>query len=98
MSALAFGQDYRLELMLYIADGDGIANLGTAASDLGLTSSKLQRAWTSLRELGLLSPLPVRTDRTKDCMRVDSHAWAFARELRTRALEPRPRPRRTASL
>lgn len=82
LSRIAFRQDYRLELMLAIADAsDGTVCLTDLARTLGTSASNLQVPLKNLIDLGLLSPLPRGEDRRKFYLRNKSAAWAWAREL-----------------
>lgn len=82
LSQVAFGQRYRLELMLAVADAkDGIVCLTDLAHTLNVTTSNLQQPLKALVTTGLLSPLPVGDSRRKFYLRNPSAAWAWAHEL-----------------
>ncbi|MFJ1768051.1 hypothetical protein ACIOD2_47580 [Amycolatopsis sp. NPDC088138] len=85
VSQHAFGQRYRLELMLAIAGtGDGIVCLTDLAKTLEITISNLQSPLRALVETGLISPLPRGDSRRKFYIRNPSAAWAWAQELNER--------------
>ncbi|MEW2507078.1 hypothetical protein AB0878_42145 [Amycolatopsis sp. NPDC047767] len=82
VSQHAFGQRYRLELMLAIAQtDDGIVCLTDLAKTLDVTISNLQSPLRALVNTGLLSPLPRGDSRRKFYIRNPSAAWAWAQEL-----------------
>jgi DNA-binding MarR family transcriptional regulator len=82
LSQVAFGQRYRLELMLAVADTkDGIVCLTDLAHTLNVTMSNLQQPLKALVATGLLSPLPAGDSRRKFYLRNPSAAWAWAQEL-----------------
>lgn len=82
LSQAAFGQRYRLELMLAVAESeDGIVCLTDLAHTLNVTISNLQQPLKALVATGLLSPLPAGDSRRKFYMRNPSAAWAWAAEL-----------------
>ncbi|MFD1149085.1 hypothetical protein [Saccharothrix hoggarensis] len=86
-SQAAFGQRYRLEVMLAIAAADdGFVSLSSLASRLGITTSNLQGPIRSLRELGLLTPVAHGDSRHRFYLRNPSAAWAWVAELRDQAL------------
>lgn len=83
MSRAAFGQTYRLEVMLAIADADdGLVTQTDLARSLGVSTSNVQGAVKSLTECGLLTPLPQGDSRSKFLMRNRSAAWDWVREMR----------------
>jgi len=87
MSRDAFGQTYRLELMLVIAHSDdGLVTLTDLADRLGLRPSQIQRPLTNLIDLGLLTELPQGDARHRFLLRNPSAAWDWAREMETVAL------------
>jgi hypothetical protein len=93
MSRVAFRQDYRLELMVAIAEStDGIVCLTDLARVLDVSISNLQVPLKNLITLGLITPLPRGDSRRKFYMRNPSPAWDWARELiesaRSAALQP----------
>lgn len=82
LSQVAFGQRYRLELMLAVADAkDGIVCLTDLARTLNVTISNLQQPLKALIATGLLSLLPAGDSRRKFYLRNPSAAWTWAREL-----------------
>jgi DNA-binding IclR family transcriptional regulator len=82
LSRQAFGQAYRLELMLAVArQPDGLVSLSELATSLGVAPSNLQIPLKSLVETGLISELPKGDSRRKFYLRNDSAAWAWAQEL-----------------
>lgn len=100
MSRLAFGQAYRLELMLAIARSeDGLVTLSELAKSLHLSASQIQRPFTDLIDLGLITRLPDSDSRHKFLIRNPSVGWAWAEEMATHAAAadtaPTPRARNT---
>ncbi|WP_309111670.1 hypothetical protein [Saccharothrix sp.] len=86
-SQAAFGQRYRLEVMLAVAAADdGFVSLSTLAGQLGITISNLQGPIRSLVSLGLLTPVAHGDSRHRFYLRNPSAAWAWAEELRDQAL------------
>lgn len=86
LSRAAFGQTYRLEVMLAVADSeDGIVNLTDLARHLGQSTSNIQGPLKSLVSLGLVSEAPSGDSKRKHYLRNPSAAWAWAREMRTQA-------------
>jgi DNA-binding MarR family transcriptional regulator len=82
LSQAAFGQRYRLELMLAVADStDGIVCLTDLARTIDVSISNLQQPLKSLVAVGLLSPLPMTESRRKFYIRNPSSAWQWAAEL-----------------
>lgn len=82
LSQVAFGQRYRLELMLAVADAkDGIVCLTDLAQALRVTMSNLQQPLKALVATGLLLPLPAGDSRRKFYLRNPSAAWTWAHEL-----------------
>jgi len=83
LSRAAFGQTYRLEVMLAVADSsDGLVTLTDLARTLGLSTSNVQLALKSLIATGLLSELPKGDSRRKYLLRNPSPAWDWALQLR----------------
>lgn len=81
--------------MVWIADSDGVVNPGEMASDLGFVAqSAIQNPLRDLVEAGLLLRLPTASGKTY-YQRVDSVAWEFAKELKSRVEEA---PERRASV
>lgn len=81
-SRVAFGQAYRLEVMLAIADTEGgIVSLGEIAKSLDLSPSQIQKPFADLKQLGLIAELPAADSRRKFCIRQPSPAWDWAREM-----------------
>jgi hypothetical protein len=83
ISTAAFGQSYRLELMLSINDAPGgIVSLTEIARTLSnVPLSSLQRPFEALVACGLLTPLPRGESRHRYYMRNSSAAWDWATEL-----------------
>lgn len=82
LSRTAFRQDYRLELMIAIADSeDGLVCLSDLARALDVSISNLQTPLQNLVALGLISALPRGDSRRKFYLRNPSSAWDWAREL-----------------
>ncbi|WP_200825562.1 hypothetical protein [Kibdelosporangium aridum] len=82
LSRAAFGQRYRLELMLAVADSsDGIVCLTDLARALDVTVSNLQQPLMALVAVGLLTPLPRNDSRRRFYLRNPSSAWQWAAEL-----------------
>jgi DNA-binding MarR family transcriptional regulator len=91
ISQHAFGQRYRLELMLAIAaTDDGIVCLTDLAKTLDVTISNLQSPLRALVDTGLVSPLPRGDSRRKFYIRNPSAAWAWAQELNERSQRDAP--------
>lgn len=87
LSRVAFGQTYRLEVMLAVADSqDGIVNLTDLARELGQSTSNIQGPLRSLVELGLVSAAPQGDSKRKHYIRNPSSAWQWAREMRAEAI------------
>lgn len=85
VSKLAFGQTYRLELMLAILDSDdGICTLSELASALKVSVSSLQLPFDTLVALGMLTPLPEAETRFRHYLRNDDAGWAWATQLASR--------------
>jgi len=83
LSRAAFGQTYRLEVMLAVADSeDGLVTLTDLAKALEISTSNVQVALRSLVSTGLLSELPKDDNRRKYLLRNPSSAWDWAREMR----------------
>ncbi|HVV74606.1 MAG TPA: MarR family transcriptional regulator [Mycobacteriales bacterium] len=83
LSRAAFGQTYRLEVMLAIADSDdGLVTLTDLARELDIATSNVQVALRSLVGTGLLSELPKDDNRRKYLIRNPSSAWEWVREMR----------------
>lgn len=81
-SQAAFGQRYRLEVMLAVADAeDGFVALTDLAKRLDVSISNLQGPLKSLVALGLLTPIPHGDSRHRFYLRDPSTAWAWAKEL-----------------
>jgi hypothetical protein len=85
-SRAAFGQRYRLECMVAIANSEsGKVSLGELAAQLRVTASNLQAPRRSLVETGLLQAESSSEPGKRIYGRVDSAAWDWARELAERA-------------
>ncbi|KQQ65403.1 MarR family transcriptional regulator [Microbacterium sp. Leaf320] len=86
VSRSAFGQSYRLELMLAIARSeDGLCTLTELAQQTGVAMSSLQRPFQSLVDVGLISPVPDADSRYRYFLRNPSAAWTWAVELASAA-------------
>lgn len=87
LSDAAFGQKYRLELMLAIAkDVREPVSLTDIASAVQLGVSQVQGAFRSLVEVGLLVPTPSTDSRRKLYVAdAESSAWRWAAEMAQRA-------------
>ena len=82
VSRTVFGQLYRLELMLEVADSeDGIICLTDLSKALDVTMSSLQRPFECLVVSALISPLPDADSRFRYYTRNPSAAWNWAYEL-----------------
>lgn len=82
LSRNAFGQAYRLEVMLAIAESDdGLVTLTDLARELKLGPSQIQGALSSLVAVGLLTEMPAGDARRRFLLRNDSAAWQWAQEL-----------------
>lgn len=82
ISHAAFGQRYRLECMIAVADStDGIFSLSELADILSVTPSNLQKPLASLLETGLIARMYSGDSRRKFYSRNESSAWEWAREL-----------------
>lgn len=90
LSRAAFGQTYRLEVMLAVAEApDGLVTQTILARNLGVSVSNVQKAVRSLLDCGLLTELPQGDQRSKFLLRNPSAAWEWAEEMRKMAsLEP----------
>lgn len=89
LSRAAFGQTYRLEVMLAVADSsDGLVTQTELARELGVSVSNVQAPVSSLIGCGLLTQLPQGDSRSKFLMRNRSAAWDWAKELRLQAQTP----------
>lgn len=83
LSRAAFGQAYRLEVMLAVADsGDGLVSLTDLARALDQSPSNIQGPLRSLVSVGLLSDVPSGDSKRKYYIRNPSAAWDWAREMR----------------
>lgn len=82
LSRAAFGQAYRLEVMLAVADSvDGLITQTELARELGISVSNVQGPVRSLLGCGLLTELPQGDSRSKFLLRNRSAAWEWAKEL-----------------
>ncbi|QEM43578.1 MarR family transcriptional regulator [Mycolicibacterium grossiae] len=80
-SRVAFGQDYQLEVMLLVADAEGVVHQKAVAAELGLSPSNVQTPWDRLVDLGLLTFELRDKGRHKCFKRARSSGWEYAREL-----------------
>jgi len=86
-SQAAFGQRYRLEVMLAVLDAeDGFVSLSALAKQLDVAISNLQGPIRSLVGLGLLTPVSHGDSRHRFYLRNPSKAWNWAEELQDQAL------------
>jgi DNA-binding MarR family transcriptional regulator len=93
MSRAAFGQQYRLEVMLAAArDSDGLVCLTDMARDLDLPLSNVQGALRSLVAVGLLTEMPPGDSRRKFYLRNTSAAWQWAEEMAQQSATTANRP------
>lgn len=82
LSRSAFGQAYRLEIMLAIAASpDGLVTQTELAQQLGVSVSNVQKPVASLIACGLLSEMPRGDSRSRYLMRNRSAAWEWAQEM-----------------
>jgi hypothetical protein len=82
ISRSAFGQRYRLELMLEIANAeDGVFTLTELSKSLDVTMSSLQKPMHDMVAIGLLTPLPDAGSRFRYYTSNPSSAWEWAYEL-----------------
>ena len=82
LSRAAFGQTYRLECMVAIANSpDGLVSLGELAAQLGVTPSNLQKPLKSLVDTALISPLHSGDSRRNYYTRNESLVWAWVVEF-----------------
>ncbi len=81
-STAAFGQSYRIEVMLAIAEADSRhVALSEISKRLHIQMSSVQRPLQSLVEIGLLTRSEDSSTRTKNYIRNESTGWQFAYEL-----------------
>lgn len=81
-SAMAFGQSYRLEVMVAIAESDERRiSLSDIAQALGVPASSIQKPLRALVDLGLLTESADSSTRKKYYVRNESSGWTFAYEL-----------------
>jgi hypothetical protein len=86
-SQVAFGQRYRLELMLAVAaSDDGIVCLTDLARQLDVSISNLQGPLRAMISAGLLTPLPRGDSQRKFYIRNPSAGWTWAHELHTQTV------------
>lgn len=81
LSRAAFGQTYRLEVMLFIARSEGFVTQTEIARGLALSVSNVQAPVRSLIECSLLIAMPKSDNRSRFLARTDSPAWDWARHL-----------------
>ena len=81
-SQLAFGQRYRLELMLKVLESDdGLFTLTEMSKNLSITVSNLQGPIESLLALGQISRLPTSEELGVYYLRNEGAGWDWASEL-----------------
>lgn len=86
VSQAAFGQRYRLEVMLQFASAeDSLLCLSDLASAIGTAASNLQKPLRSLLDTGLITQLDVGDSKRKFYLRNPSAAWEWALELKSLA-------------
>ena len=94
LSRDAFGQTYRLEIMLAVAESpDGLICLTDLAQELGIPTSNVQLALQSLLKTDLVAKLPRGDSRRKHYIRNPSAAWEWARQMRDLAAQRSTSPR-----
>jgi hypothetical protein len=82
ISKTAFGQTYRLEVMLAVADSeDGFVNLTDLARTIGQPVSSIQAPMRDLIDLGLVSEAPSGDTKRKHYLRNPSASWLWVREM-----------------
>jgi DNA-binding MarR family transcriptional regulator len=82
LSRAYFGQTYRLECMVAIANSpDGLVSLGELATELRVTPSNLQKPLKSLVDTALISPMHSGDSRRNYYTRNDSLVWAWVLEF-----------------
>lgn len=72
--------------MLTFMESSGPLCLNDLSSALGVTASSLQTPLANLVALGLVAPSDSDGTRRRLYVRVDGPAWAWARDLASRAL------------
>ena len=88
LSQVAFGQRYRLQVMLAVAAAeDGFVSLSALARELDVATSNLQGPIRALVALGLLAPVPHGDSKHRFYMRNPSAAWGWAQELSSYAAQ-----------
>lgn len=88
LSRDAFGQTYRLEVMLAVAEStDGLICLTDLAQELGISVSNVQLALQSLVKTDLVARLPRGDSRRRHYVRNPSAAWDWARQMRDLAAQ-----------
>ena len=86
VSQSAFGQRYRLEVMLeFAAAEDSMLCLSDLAAAIGTAPSNLQKPLKSMVETGLITLLDLGDSKRKFYVRNPSAAWGWAEQLRHRA-------------
>lgn len=83
VSQAAFGQRYRLEVMLQFAsDEDSLLCLSDLAAAIGTAASNLQKPLRSMLDTGLITQLDSGDSKRKFYLRNPSAAWGWAQELK----------------
>lgn len=88
LSRDAFGQTYRLEVMLAVAESpDGLICLTDLAQELRISASNVQLALQSLVKTDLVARLPRGDSRRRHYVRNPSAAWDWARQMKDLAAQ-----------
>lgn len=88
LSRDAFGQTYRLEVMLAVAESpDGLICLTDLAQELGISASNVQLALQSLVKTDLVARLPRGDSRRRHYVRNPSAAWDWAQQMKDLAAQ-----------
>lgn len=81
-SSDAFGQSYRIEVMIAVAEAEQrLVALSDVSRVLEVPPSSVQRPLQSLVEIGLLATSSDSSTRKKNYTRNESSGWMFAYEL-----------------
>lgn len=83
VSQAAFGQRYRLEVMLQFASNEeSLLCLSDLAIAIGTAASNLQKPLRSMLDTGLITQLDAGDSKRKFYLRNPSAAWGWAQELK----------------